>query len=317
MSKKLLKKDYIMKKIFLILTLLLVFSCSQSNTDKKSSETIRIATTTGMINDIVLNVGKDKVSTQSLMGPGVDPHLYKASAKDVSTLSNAEIIFYNGLNLEGKMTEVFENMAKRGIVTVPVAEAIDKKKLLQSPTYKGYYDPHVWFDVGLWSSAVESVTEALVNHDPGNNDFYQQNSAEYLSRLNTLGEFINNKVTTLPESKRVLITAHDAFGYFGKAYDFEVIGLQGVSTDSEASTADLQRLSKLIVERKIPAIFVESSVSPKYIEAVKEAVNSKGFDVEVGGILYSDALGNYGTPEGTYIGMFEYNVNTIVDSLNK
>ncbi len=306
-----------MKKIFLILTLLLVFSCSQSNTDKKSSETIRIATTTGMINDIVINVGKDKVSTQSLMGPGVDPHLYKASAKDVSTLSNADIIFYNGLNLEGKMTEVFENMAKRGIVTVPVAETIDKKKLLQSPTYKGYYDPHVWFDAGLWSSAVESVTEALVNHDIENKDFYQQNSAEYLSRLNTLREFVKNKVTTLPESKRVLITAHDAFGYFGKAYDFEVIGLQGVSTDSEASTADLQRLSKLIVERKIPAIFVESSVSPKYIEAVKEAVNSRGFDVEVGGVLYSDALGNYGTPEGTYIGMFEYNVNTIVDSLNK
>jgi len=297
--------------------MLLVFSCTDSNKTDLNADTIRIATTTGMINDIVLNVGKEMVSTQSLMGPGVDPHLYKASAKDVSTLSNADIIFYNGLHLEGKMTEVFENMSKRGIKTVAVAEGIDKSKLLQSPTYKGYYDPHVWFDAGLWSNAVDRVTGALVAHDPANKEIYLQNSADYQAKLKTLGTFIHNKVNSLNENKRVLITAHDAFGYFGKAYNFEVIGLQGVSTDSEASTADLQNLSKLIVERKIPAIFVESSVSPKYIEAVKEAVNSKGFNVEVGGVLYSDALGNYGTPEGTYVGMFEYNVNTIVDSLNK
>ena len=236
-----------MKKILLFMTVLLVFSCTQNSTDKSSTDILNIVTTTGMINDIVINIGKDKVSTQSLMGPGVDPHLYKASAKDVSTLSGADIIFYNGLNLEGKMTEVFENMSKRGIVTVPVAEGIDKTRLLQSPTYKGYYDPHVWFDVALWSTAVESVTKALVDHDPENKDYYLQNSAEYLSRLNELGDFVNKKVSTLPESKRVLITAHDAFGYFGKAYDFEVIGLQGVSTDSEASTADLQKLSRLIV----------------------------------------------------------------------
>jgi len=304
-------------KLLLLIPLILVFSCTDSNKTDLNTDTIRIATTTGMINDIVLNVGKELVSTQSLMGPGVDPHLYKASAKDVSTLSNADIIFYNGLHLEGKMTEVFENMSKRGIKTVAVAEGIDKSKLLQSPTYKGYYDPHVWFDAGLWSNAVESVTANLVAYDPENKEFYLQNSADYQAKLKTLGTFIHNKVNTLNENKRVLITAHDAFGYFGKAYNFEVIGLQGVSTDSEASTADLQNLSKLIVERQIPAIFVESSVSPKYIEAVKEAVNSKGFNVRVGGVLYSDALGNYGTPEGTYVGMFEYNVNTIVDSLNR
>lgn len=306
-----------MKKLLLLLPILLFFACTQDVSKDQDPDTITIATTTGMINDIVLNIGKDKVSTQSLMGPGVDPHLYKASARDVSTLSNADIIFYNGLNLEGKMTEVFENMSKRGIKTVAVAEGIDKSKLHQSPTYKGYYDPHVWFDAGLWSIAVESVTATLVAYDPENKDFYLQNSKEYLSLLKGLGTFVHNKVNTLPVNKRVLITAHDAFGYFGKAYDFEVIGLQGVSTDSEASTADLQNLSKLIVKRQIPAIFVESSVSPKYIEAVKEAVNSKGFNVEVGGVLYSDALGNYGTPEGTYLGMFEYNVNTIVNSLNK
>jgi len=306
-----------MKKLVLILPLLLLIACTQSGNKDMDPNTITIATTTGMINDIVLNIGKEKVSTQSLMGPGVDPHLYKASARDVRTLSEADIIFYNGLHLEGKMTEVFENMSKRGIKTVAVAESIDKKNLLQSPTYKGYYDPHVWFDAGLWSNAVESVTATLISNDPDNKDYYLQNSTEYLSRLNNLGIFIHAKVNTLPVNKRVLITAHDAFGYFGKAYKFEVIGLQGVSTDSEASTADLQKLSKLIVERQIPAIFVESSVSPKYIEAVKEAVNSKGFNVEVGGVLFSDALGNYGTPEGTYVGMFEYNVNTIVDSLNK
>ena len=304
-------------KLLLLIPLILIVSCTNSNQTDSNTDTVRVATTTGMINDIVLNVGKELVSTQSLMGPGVDPHLYKASAKDVSTLSGADIIFYNGLNLEGKMTEVFENMSKRGIKTVAVAEGVDKSKLLQSPTYAGYYDPHVWFNVILWSSAVDRVTEALIAYDPANKEKYIQNSSDYQEKLKTLESYIQNKINSLDKKKRVLITAHDAFGYFGNAYDFEVIGLQGVSTDSEASTADLQNLSKLIVERKIPAIFVESSVSPKYIEAVKEAVNSKGFNVEVGGVLYSDALGNYGTPEGTYIGMFEYNVNTIVDSLNR
>ena len=302
--------------VFIVFVLL---SCSQSgnsDAEKGLSGKINIVTTTGMIKDIVLNVGGDKVEAISLMGPGVDPHLYKASAKDVNTLSEADLIFYNGLHLEGKMVDVFENMSKRGIDTVPVAESVDKSKLLRPESFQGYYDPHIWFDVELWVTAVNVVRDSLIRKDPVNKEIYIANAEVYLSKLNKLQQYVNKKVNTLHKEKRVLITAHDAFGYFGLAYGFEVIGLQGVSTDSEASTADVQRLSKLIVERNIPAIFVESSVSPKYIEAVKEAVRAKGFNVEVGGVLYSDALGNPGTPEAEYIGMFKYNVNKIVDSLN-
>ena len=308
-----------MRFIVSILMIFIFVSCTQNNESSVEREikgSMNIVTTTGMINDIVLNVGGDKIKTISLMGPGVDPHLYKASAKDVNTLAEANIIFYNGLHLEGKMVDVFENMSKRGIYTVPVAEGVDESILLQPESFQGYYDPHIWFDVELWITAVNTVRDALIKKNPENKETYIKNAEIYLNKLNELEQYTNKKVSTLPKEKRVLITAHDAFGYFGLAYDFEVIGLQGVSTDSEASTADVQNLSKLIVKRQIPAIFIESSVSPKYIQAVKEAVRAKGFNVEVGGVLYSDALGNPGTPEAEYIGMFKHNVNTIVDSLN-
>jgi len=295
-------------------------SCSQENgTDAKKntheSGVINIVATTGMIADIAQQVGGSHVKVKGLMGPGVDPHLYKASAGDVALLSGADLIFYNGLHLEGKMTEIFEQMKKRGIDTVAVTDGIDRSLLETPPQFQGNYDPHVWFDVTMWMTAVETVRDTLISKDPANADYYRSNTGAYLKELFALNEYVTAKAKLLPEDKRVLITAHDAFNYFGRQYGFEVRGLQGISTVSEAGTQDVQNLAAFIVERKIPAIFVESSVPPKFIEAVQAAVEARGFDVKVGGSLYSDAMGNPGTPDGSYIGMIRHNIDTIVGAL--
>lgn len=299
----------------LVLTLA---SCSSDNSQNEvENETINIVATTGMIADTARVIGGDKVEVKGLMGPGVDPHLYKASAGDVALLSNADLILYNGLHLEGKMSEIFEQMKKRGIDTVAVTDGVDRSVLLTPPEYEGNYDPHLWFDVSLWTEVVTMIRDSLIEEDPENADAYRANADAYLIELAELDEYVKTKTATLPEDKRVLITAHDAFNYFGRGYGFQVKGLQGISTDSEAGTADVQELAVFIVERQLPAIFVESSVPPKYIEAVQAAVKAKGFNVEVGGEIYSDALGNPGTPEGNYLGMVRHNIDTIVGALNK
>lgn len=308
-------------KYFLFIVLLTgIVSCSREEGDggvknRAGSGAINIVATTGMITDIAQVVGGEHVKVRGLMGPGVDPHLYKASAGDVALLSGAGLIFYNGLHLEGKMSEIFEQMKKRGINTVAVTDGIDRSLLETPPQFEGNYDPHVWFDVTMWMKAVETVRDTLVSIDPGNAVEYRTNTEAYLKELSALNEYVTAKASLLPEDKRVLITAHDAFSYFGRRYGFEVRGLQGISTVSEAGTQDVQNLAAFIVERKIPAIFVESSVPPKFIEAVQAAVEAKGFDVKVGGSLYSDAMGNPGTPDGTYIGMVRHNIDTIVGAL--
>ena len=307
---------YLMIVVFSIL-----FVACTSSDDKGASDSnndkLNIVATTGMIADMVSVVGGDNVSVKGLMGPGVDPHLYKASAGDVALLSKADVIFYNGLHLEGKMAEIFEQMNKRGIDTVAVAEVVNKSRLLTPPEYEGNYDPHIWFDVELWMNTVGGVQDTLIEMDPQNSEEYTQNANAYLKELSDLNDYVKQRAESLPEDKRVLITAHDAFNYFGKGYGFEVKGLQGISTESEAGTSDVQELAIFIVERRIPAIFVESSVPPRYIEAVQAAVKSKGFDVVVGGELFSDAMGNPGTPEGNYLGMVRHNINTIVDALGQ
>jgi len=312
-----------MKLLQVLLTLIIGFtimSCSSENradrADDQNTGVLRIVATTGMITDIAKNVGGTHVKAQGLMGPGVDPHLYKASAGDVSLLSKADLILYNGLHLEGKMSEVFEQMNKRGIKTVAVAHGTDKSLLLTPPEFKGNYDPHVWFDVSLWMTAVETVKDELIRIDPDNQEDYRTNTYNYLKELVVLNEYVKTRSDSLPADKRVLITAHDAFNYFGKGYGFEVKGLQGISTESEAGTGDVQDLAMFIVERQIPAVFVESSVPPRYIEAVRAAVLSKGFNVKIGGELFSDAMGNPGTAEGNYIGMVRHNIDTIVGALN-
>ncbi len=308
-------------KYFLFMALLTgLVSCSREEGDggvknSAGSGVINIVATTGMITDIAQVVGGEHVKVRGLMGPGVDPHLYKASAGDVALLSGADLIFYNGLHLEGKMSEIFEQMKKRGIDTVAVTDNIDRSLLETPPQFEGNYDPHVWFDVTMWMKAVETVRDTLISADPANAIEYRANTEAYLTELSALNEYVQSKANLLPEDKRVLITAHDAFSYFGRRYGFEVRGLQGISTVSEAGTQDVQNLAAFIVERRIPAIFVESSVPPKFIEAVQAAVEAKGFDVKVGGSLYSDAMGNPGTPDGTYIGMVRHNIDTIVGAL--
>lgn len=276
---------------------------------------VRVTTTVGMISDIVLNVGGDRVTVTGLMGPGVDPHLYKPSASDIKKLEDADIVFYGGLHLEGRMAEIFEKQAERGFLTVAVSRDIPEDLLRTPPEFAGSHDPHIWFDVTLWQAAARTVAKELAALDPGSSAVYQANAEAYLKQLDELNQYIKQQVATVPADSRVLITAHDAFGYFGDQYGFEVRGLQGVSTASEAGAGDVQGLADFIATRKIKAIFVESSVPQATIEAVQQAVNSRGWQVRIGGQLFSDAMGNQGTPEGTYIGMVRYNVDTIVGAL--
>ena len=262
----------------------------------------------------VKNVGGDRVEVIGLMGPGVDPHLYKASARDVQKLNSANLIFYNGLHLESKMGDVLSKMSG-DTKTVAVTDAVERNLLLTPPEFEGQYDPHVWFDVTLWMKAVGKVRDVLSEFDPDSTIMYWTNADRYLAKLAELHQYVKAQVERVSSEQRVLVTAHDAFNYFGKAYGFEVRGLQGISTATETGIADVQDLATFVASRRIPAIFVESSVSPRSLKAVKAAVKSKGFDVEIGGELFSDAMGNEGTPEGTYIGMVRHNIDTIVTAL--
>ncbi|MDX1470276.1 MAG: zinc ABC transporter substrate-binding protein [Flavobacteriaceae bacterium] len=300
-----------MKKTILIVFAIALAACNKAPEDGK----LQVVTTTTMITDLVNKIGGDSISVQGLMGSGVDPHLYKASEGDVSKLSGADIIFYNGLHLEGKLVEVFEKMKGANIETIGLAEALDKSNLIGSDYFQSNYDPHIWFDVDYWMQIGEDVTEILSENDPANSEFYRKNWEDYKVQLEDLKIELQNKISELPKEKRILVTAHDAFNYFGRAFDFEVVGLQGLSTATEAGVQDVQELAAFIIENNIKAIFVESSVPRRTIEALQAAVKSKGHDVAIGGTLYSDALGNAGTEEGEYIGMFRYNVNTIVNSL--
>jgi manganese/zinc/iron transport system substrate-binding protein len=275
---------------------------------------VRVVTTVGMITDIVQQVGKERVDVTGLMGPGVDPHLYKATASDVKLLDSADIIFYGGLELEGRLTDVFVKMS-RSRPTVAVTDEVPEDKLREPTEFEGKYDPHIWFDVSLWQYAVKTVNTNLGELDPGSRDVYQQNADAYLKQLDDLHQYVKTQIATIPPASRVLITAHDAFGYFGQQYGIEVRGLQGTSTATEAGANDVQALADFIATRKIKAIFVETSVPESTIKAVQAAVKAKGHDVAIGGELYSDAMGAAGTPEGTYIGMVRHNVDTIVKAL--
>ena len=287
---------------------------ASGSTSISSQKPIRVVTTIGMITDIVQNVGGDRVHATGLMGPGIDPHLYKASEGDVARLASADLIFYNGLHLEGKMAGVLERMQDQ-IKTVVVTQDIDRTILLAPPEFEGAYDPHVWFDVTLWMKAVQRVRDTLIEVDKSSAELYRANTADYLAKLEELHNYVIQQAERISPDQRVLVTAHDAFNYFGRAYGFEVRGLQGISTAAEAGTADVQALVRFIVERRIPAMFVETSVPRRSIEAVQAAVKAKGFSVEIGGQLFSDAMGASGTPEGTYIGMVRHNIDTIVASL--
>lgn len=276
---------------------------------------IQVTATTGMIADIAERVGGDRVAVTGLMGPGVDPHLYKASAGDVRTLSTSEVIFYNGLHLEAAMSEVLEQMDGT-TRTVAVTDGIEPANLLTPPEFDGLYDPHVWFDVTMWISAVERIGQALADHDPPHASAYAARAAEVVTELEELDRWVRDQIEQLPPSRRVLVTAHDAFNYFGRAYGVEVRGLMGINTATEAGTADVQDLATFIVDNGIPALFVETSVPRRTVEAVQAAVEARGVSVSIGGSLFSDAMGNPGTPEGTYVGMVRHNVTTFVRAMS-
>lgn len=294
---------------------LLLLGCKQQKANERdTSKKIKIVATTGMIADAVENIAGDHAEVVALMGPGVDPHLYKATHGDLERLTEADIIFYNGLHLEGKMGEVFENLARLKPV-VAVGEEIPEGMLRKVPGFQGAYDPHIWFDVSLWKHAVTAVSDFMQQYDSAHREEYRERSALYLQRLDSLHLVVKETIQEVPDSQRVLITAHDAFGYFGDAYGIEVRGLQGISTLSEFGLRDVTDLVDFIISRKVKAIFVETSVSQRSIEAVVEGCGQKEWNVRIGGSLFSDAMGAAGTPEGTYIGMVSANVKTIVESL--
>ncbi|USG68449.1 zinc ABC transporter substrate-binding protein [Brevibacillus ruminantium] len=274
----------------------------------------KITTTTGMVADIVKEVGGEHVAVTQLMGAGVDPHLYKASQGDIKRIDDADIIFYSGLHLEGKMVEIFEKMgAKKPVKSV--TDGIPKEQLLADPAAPDNPDPHVWFDVSLWMKAVEQVRDDLSQIDAAHAADYQANAEKYLGELKKLDDYAKEQLSSIPKEQRVLVTAHDAFQYFGRGYDVEVLGLQGISTASEYGLKDVQNLVDTLVERKIKAVFVESSVPARSIEAVVQGAAAKNHTVSIGGELFSDAMGEPGTPEGNYIGMVRHNVDTIVNAL--
>lgn len=289
-------------------------ACSAAESRPIAERTVRITATTSIVADLARSIGGTRVEVTGLMGPGIDPHLYKASEGDVRRLADADLIAYNGLHLEAKMADVLAQLGSRR-PTVAVAEAVPAERLLSPPEFAGTFDPHVWHDPSLWRLAVERLSDALAQLDTTHASVYRENAASYLATLDSLDSWAREQVATVPAGFRVLVTAHDAFNYFGRAYGIEVRGLQGISTATEAGTADVRELAEFIAGRRIPAVFVESSISPRTIEAVQSAVRARGHQVRIGGELFSDALGDPGTPPGTYAGMMRSNVQTIVTAL--
>jgi manganese/zinc/iron transport system substrate-binding protein len=305
------------RRIMILAVVAAVSACSGHVSAPEEDDRLRVVATTTIVGDLVRTIGGSEVQLEVLMGPGVDPHLYKASAGDVRRMSSAKAIFFNGLHLEGKMTEVLERMGERGVTTLAVGECMPAEDLITSAGFSGLYDPHVWFDVGLWAQATSCVADALAELVPAHADAFRNRAQTYHDELMAFDSWVHGRVGDLEPEQRVLVTAHDAFSYFGRAYDFEVYGLLGVSTASEAGTSDVKKLAHFVVERRVPAIFVETSVPPRYVQALKEAVEAQEFAVEIGGTLFSDSLGDSGTPAGTYIGTVRANVETIVTELSE
>ncbi len=297
-----------------IQALLLACCCSTMGCQDSEKARFTVVATTSMIGDAVKNIVEGHAKVITLMGPGVDPHAYKATQRDLQHLLKADIVFYNGLHLEGKMADILHKLShKRPIYAI--SEAIDEAQLLRDPDFPIGVDPHIWFDVRLWQQAVQYISEQLQAADPVAADHYKRNTACYLQQLDDLHRATYQAIQQIPASQRVLITAHDAFSYFGRAYAMEVRGLQGISTVSECGLKDITDLVKFIIQRNIKAIFLETSVPDRPLKAVVEGCQQRGHQVTVGGYLYSDTLGQANTPEGTYHGTVQANVQTIVNAL--
>ena len=296
----------------LIVIVVLSVSCKPGSPQDKNALP-RVVCTTNILANLVQNLGGDSIEVTALMGPGVDPHLYKATQGDVQALSQANLIVYNGLHLEGKMIEILENM--RGNKTVEAAHFIDTSLFINSSDFAGAYDPHIWFDPLLWSNVAHGLSNHLQKRYPNAAGYIRENERRFQQQLQQLHHYSDSLLGTIPDKQRVLITAHDAFGYFGRSFDLEVKALQGISTAAEYGINDVNNLVTFITERRIPAIFIENSVPPRSIEAVLAACRQKGHDVQLGGELYSDALGAKNSEAGTYLGMLRHNVETIAKAL--
>jgi manganese/zinc/iron transport system substrate-binding protein len=288
-----------------------------------AAQSLRVVATVGMVGDVTASIGGERVNVTTLMGEGIDPHMYKASPADVRLMTDADLLLYSGLHLEGRMEELIESLGKRAgsrrygdqSYVVRVTESVPKESLRFPSEFEGHPDPHIWFDVRLWSVVAQRIGAALSIADPANAETYKANTAAYVNELARLDLFARESVSTIPQSSRIMVTAHDAFGYFGAAYGLEVLAIQGISTDSEASLKDINSLVDTLVARKVPAVFIESSVPRKTIDALIEGCAARGHRVVIGGELFSDAFGAPGTFEGTYIGMLVHNVTTITKAL--
>ncbi len=307
------KNRILLAKLSLV-ALLSLAGCGGGEAPAGSEGQVRVVTTTGIIADVARRIAGPHADVQALMGPGVDPHLYKASESDVRRLSEADLVLYNGLHLEGKMQDILEKMSRTRPV-IAVSQGIPEDLLRTPPEFKGQHDPHVWFDVSMWVKTLGPIERELSKLDPAHTAEFKANAAALEKELNELDVWVKEQIATIPESQRVLVTAHDAFGYFGQRYGMEVMGIQGISTLSEAGLADVDRVVDTVVDGKVKAIFVESSVPRRSIEAVQAAVRSRNHEVAIGGQLYSDSLGAANSPEGTYPGMVRANVGTIVKAL--
>jgi manganese/zinc/iron transport system substrate-binding protein len=310
------------KILIALLSLGLVVGCSEEANragGPPQAYPYRAVTTVGMLADVVRAVAGDRAEVRSLVGTGIDPHTYSPTTSDVKSLQQADIIFYNGLLLEGKMTETLARLGERGQPVIAAAEQLSPDFLLHPDGTTGHADPHVWMDVQGWIQVTQVVSAALAKYDPANAAGYESNASAYIEQLRRLDEYAKKSIASIPtpgaNQKPVLITAHDAFSYFGRAYNMEVHGIQGVSTESEAGLQDIQRLIDLIVQRDVKAVFVETSVADKYVRSLVDGAAARGKTITIGGSLFSDAMGQEGTYEGTYIGMIDHNVTMITRAL--
>lgn len=305
--------------VILTSVIVLTAGCSNKETSGHETEngdtngTIQIVTTTAQIGEPLEVIGGDRVEVTSLMGPGVDPHLYEATQGDIQTLDDAEMVFYNGLNLEGNMGEIFVQM-QQSKPTVAIAESIADSNLLEDED--GAVDPHIWFDITLWKEALNNAVEEMKDYSPENADYFEENKQNYFAELDDLESYASETLAKIPEAQKVLVTAHDAFGYLGQSFDVDVVGLQGLSTEDEVGISDIQSTVDLLIENQIPAVFVESSINEDTIQAVIDGAAEAGLEVKLGGELFSDAMGEAGTDKGTYLGMYRHNVDTIYQALS-
>lgn len=275
---------------------------------------LNVVTTIGMIADVAREVGGECVAVEAMMGPGVDPHLYQASANDVKTLREADQILYSGYALEGQLGDVLDNFSRQKTTVAVAPESIDPSQLLTAQDVYGI-DPHLWMDVSIWAQTVDTVSDTLIEARPACEDAIRGRAEAYAAQLAALHEWIKDSVASIPDEQRILVTAHDAFNYYGRAYNIEVEGIQGISTDTETGIADIRRMSDVVIEREVPAVFIESTINPRTIQAVIQAAEQRGHDVVIGGQLYSDAMGANDTADGTYIGMLRANTQAIVEAL--